>query len=79
MHTRTQIAQVLCEMLFVCLHSDPVHARRCLPPLSPERPMKRVFVDVVQKCSESGLGGASRRRVHSLKMRRPRDPTLRSA
>jgi hypothetical protein len=66
-------------MVFVCLHRDPVDSSRCPPPLSPERPMKRVLVDVVQECTESGLGSATRRRVHSLKMRWPRDPTLRSA
>jgi hypothetical protein len=66
-------------MLFVDLHRDPVDSRRCLAPLSPERPIKRVLVDVVQERSESGLGSATRCRVHPLKMRRPRDPTLRSA
>jgi hypothetical protein len=79
MHARAQIAQVLCEVLFVRLHRDPVDSRRCPPPLSPERTMKRVLVYMVQECSESGLGSATRCRVHSLKMRRPRDPTLCSA
>lgn len=79
MHARAQIAQVLREMLFVCLHRDPVDSRRCPPPLSPERPVKRVLVDVVQECSESGPGSATRCHVDSLKMRWSRDPTLSSA
>ena len=72
-----EITEVIRQPLFVLRHGHPIDPSAGLPLLSSKRPMKSLFVDMMQQGREPGLGSLVGRRVHPLEVWRQGDPALR--
>jgi len=47
MHPRAEIAQILCEILFIGLYRYPIDSRRRLPPLPAEHTFQCALINMM--------------------------------
>ena len=65
---RAEVLETGFQVLLIVRHRDPIDARTGLPLLTPERPLERFDVDVMQQGDEPDLDGRAGRRVHPCKV-----------